>query len=117
MKIVYNRFIPFGRYYCINLFGILFVRGDRKISLRTYNHEKIHLKQMQELLWIGFYLWYAIEYVIIFLCRVCSTKQKDRYHEVSFEEEAYKHENDNDYLEHRRHFAWLDYLSIHSNDK
>lgn len=117
MKIVYNRFFPFKGYHSINLFGILFVRGHSKIGLRTYNHESIHLKQMQEMLWIGFYLWYVIEYLIIFFCRVFSTKQKDRYHEVSFEEEAYANETDDSYLQHRRHFAWLEYINIHSNSK
>ena len=50
MKVIQNKFIPFPGYSYINLFGLLFTRNKNKISEKTYNHEKIHLKQMQEML-------------------------------------------------------------------
>ena len=65
MKVVQNKFIPFKGYKYINLFGIIFTRDKSKISDIEYNHEKIHLKQMQEMLWIPFYLQYIIEYTIV----------------------------------------------------
>ena len=85
MKIIKNKFIPFKGYKLMNFFGIIFQRNDAVVTMTEYNHEKIHLKQMQEMLWIGFYLWYAIEYLCIMLsCKW--NKQSDRYHDVSFEE-------------------------------
>lgn len=46
MKIVQNKLIPFSGYSYINLFGIIFTRNKKDISKKSYNHEKIHLKQM-----------------------------------------------------------------------
>lgn len=100
MKIIKNKFIPFKGYKLINLFGVIF-------------QEKIHLKQMQEMLRIGFYLWYAIEYLCIMLsCKW--NKQSDRYHDVSFEEEAHNNDKNLNYCKERKHYAWFKYLKIGS---
>ena len=85
MKVIYNKFIPFKGYKAMNLFGIVFVRKGAKFDTYDYNHEHIHLKQMQEMLWIFYYLWYAIEYLIIMFFAKWD-KQSERYHDVSFEE-------------------------------
>lgn len=115
MKIVVNKWIPFKGYAYINLFGIIFARKEAiPISIKSYNHEHIHLKQMQEMLWLGFYLWYCIEYIIIRLCRI-RDKQKDCYKDVSFEEEARHNELDFDYISTRKHYAWIKWLKINSN--
>lgn len=117
MKIIYTNHFPFKGYAAINLFGILFVRKDCKdqVSEVMINHESIHTKQMIEMLWIFFYLWYGIEYlIIIFSCKHDS--QKGQYHDVSFEEEAYANENDLAYLEKRKHYAWFKYLKLGSNE-
>lgn len=63
MKIIRNNFIAFPGFKAINLFGILFVRGNATISQEVINHESIHTAQMKEMLYIPFYLWYCIEYV------------------------------------------------------
>ena len=73
MKVIYNKFIPFKGYKAMNLFGIVFVRKGAKFDTYDYNHEHIHLKQMQEMLWIFYYLWYAIEYLIIMFFQVLQT--------------------------------------------
>lgn len=49
----------------INIFGLVFVRKGAKFTEVDYNHEHIHSKQMAEMLWVFFYLWYGIEYLII----------------------------------------------------
>lgn len=56
MIIIHTRHFPFGNYTTINLFGILFTK-NKKLSKRTINHERIHTKQMKEMLYIFFYLW------------------------------------------------------------
>tara|TARA_Y100000815_G_scaffold274886_2_gene310504 strand:- start:3467 stop:3703 length:237 start_codon:yes stop_codon:yes gene_type:complete len=71
------------------------------------NHEKIHLKQQQELLVIPFYIWYGVEYVI----RLVQFTTHDRaYRNISFEKEAYTHEMDFTYLKKRKYWSFLKYL-------
>jgi hypothetical protein len=42
MKIIRNNIIPFKGFKAINLFGILFVRGNAELSDEVINHESIH---------------------------------------------------------------------------
>lgn len=117
MRIIYNKFIPFKGYLAINLFGVLFVRGTKeekesRITSRVINHERIHTAQMRETLYVFFYLWYFVEYCVI---RLFHRSQGCAYHDVSFEEEAYLHENDYRYLSERRHYAWTRFLRARSN--
>lgn len=110
MIIIRTRHFPFGSYTTINLFGILFTK-NKKLSKRTINHERIHTKQMKEMLYIFFYLWYGLEYIII---RLFHFKQNDAYHDVSLEEEAHNNDDNQDYLFIRKHYTWLKYIRIRS---
>lgn len=58
-----NKVFPFGSYNAINICGIVFYKDT--LSAKTKNHERIHTRQMLETLFIGFYLWYGIEYLIV----------------------------------------------------
>ena len=107
MKIIYNNIIPFEGYKCINLFGVLFARKDAKIDDVTINHESIHTKQMQEMLFIFFYLWYFVEWFIKLFIYINPHKT---YKNVSFEREAFWMEKDKSYLKVRKHYAWLNVL-------
>lgn len=111
--IIKNKIIPFGNYKAMNLFGIIFTKSS--LSEIELNHEKIHTKQMLELLIIGFYLWYIIEYLLIRICRV-KDSQSNCYHEISFEEEAHNNDTNLNYLKNRKPFAWIKYIKINSND-
>lgn len=110
MIIVKNKIIPFGSYTTINLFGILFTKSDY-LSPTTINHERIHTKQMLELLIVGYYLWYIIEYIIV---RFYHRKQNAAYHDISFEEEAHNNDDNLHYLDDRKHFAWWKYVRLRS---
>ena len=110
MKIVHTKHFPFGSYTTINIFGVLFTKQDRLIP-STINHEKIHTEQMKEMGYIFFYLWYFIEYLLI---RLFHKKQGNAYHDVSFEEEAYKNQYNYSYLKGRKHYAWIKFLKIRS---
>jgi hypothetical protein len=55
---------------------------------------------------IFYYIWYFIEWVIKRI-----TPPKGDYIDLSMEREAYKYEEDLDYLKKRKHFAWIKYLS------
>ena len=104
MKIIRNNYIPFQGYKAINLFGILFVRGNARISERTIRHEAIHTAQMKEMLYIFFYLWYVTEWLIRLFMK------GNAYRNISFEREAYANEEYIDYLENRKRFAWIKYI-------
>lgn len=134
MIVIKNKFIPFKGYEIINLFGILFTRGD--VDKIEYNHENIHTQQLIECFIVGavvifaicsifncslswmlispatFYIFYCLEYVII---RLFHKKQGDAYHDVSFEEEAHNNEDNLNYTQTRIPFSWIKYIKIKSN--
>ena len=104
MKVTYNRLIPFRGFAAINLFGHVFAREEyRPISDRTLRHEAIHTAQMRETGYVGFYVLYLFEWLWRW-ARLRSAKQA--YYAVRFEREAYAHQDELDYLTHRRPFAW-----------
>lgn len=61
-------------------------------------------------------LWYGIEYLII-LCFAKWDKQNERYHDVSFEEEAHNNDSNLDYLSTRKPYAWFKYIKLRSYKK
>lgn len=137
MIIIKNKLIPFGGYKSFNFFGLLFTKSD--LSEKDKNHERIHSMQMLELaivfsiimlvlivifnlslLWLlvsisSFYIWYGLEYLIIRLFNI-RDEQNDCYHEISLEEEAYNNDDNLEYLDNRKPFAWIKYIKIDSNE-
>lgn len=131
MIIKRNKYIPWQGFKAIFLFGILFVRGDAKIDDITMNHETIHSKQYIETgllslllllpllfnglwwLWLllsifAFYIVYVAEWFIkSFIYKFAKNKA---YRNTSFEREAYDNEDNLEYLEDRKLFAWVKYL-------
>ena len=105
MKIIINNILPPKGFKCINLFGILFCR--RVLNKIDINHETIHTKQMQELLYIFFYLWYVIEYLIKL---VIYRDTWMAYKNISFEREAYSNQSNLSYLNRRKHYSWFKYI-------
>ena len=114
MKIIRNSIIPAKGFKAINLFGVLFVRGNAVISKKTLRHEHIHTMQMREMLYVPFYLWYGIEYVIRFFGWIFEKKPRDPDYKpcdrMSFEKEAYGNEHDVYYPKTRKHFSWFKYI-------
>ena len=107
MKIIRNNIIPFPGYKAMMLFGILFVRKKARIDDVTIRHESIHCEQMKETLFIGFYIWYVVEYLV----RLVLYRNLDEaYRNISFEQEAYFFEGDSGYLDRRPHYVWFRYL-------
>ena len=98
MKVIYNRIIPFKGFKAINLFGVLFVREGCTMREKDFNHESIHTAQMKEMLYVFFYVVYLIEW-IYHLVRLRNWNKA--YYAISFEKEAYAHENDESYLKKR----------------
>lgn len=78
MRVIKTKHFPFNGYKAINLFGVIFTKGE--LSNKELNHEAIHTEQMKEMLYIFFYIWYGVEYLII---RLFHIKQHDAYKDVS----------------------------------
>ena len=106
MKIIYNKIIPFGHsFYAINLFGVIFSKG--MLSPRVRNHEFIHTLQQREMLFIGFYIWYLLEWLV----RIVQYRGYVRgYENISFEREAYANDHNLGYSHTRPLFHWTYYL-------
>ena len=101
---IVNRFIPFGSFKAVNLFGLIFVQKGETLSASDLRHEQIHTRQMLELLVLPFYLWYLLEWLL----RLVQHRNALRaYFSISFESEAYAHQHEPDYLSRRRPYAWL----------
>ena len=105
--IIYNKVLPFPGYRAINLFGIIFVRGNKPLSLRTITHEEIHTKQMLETLVVGFYVWYLLEFLIKLV--ICFNWDR-AYRSVSFEQEAYSFASYPDWPSLRSRWFWSRYV-------
>lgn len=104
MKIIRNRILPPKHFDAINIMGMLFCRPGTLLTADLIRHERIHTRQMMEMLFVGFYLWYLVEWCIRLPMR------GNAYMHIGFEREAYAHMNDKDYLRHRRPYAWVRYL-------
>lgn len=134
MIVIKNKFIPFGVYTTMNLFGIIITKT--KLNDKIINHERIHTMQMLEVAivvaciisalivfadisawWLliscpTYYIWYVIEYMWI---RIMHDKQVCAYKDVSFEEEAHANDDNLDYIKNRKLFTWIKYLACESN--
>lgn len=108
MKIVENKFFPGGAFKAINIFGLVFHRSNGRQMLPVdINHEAIHTEQMKELLFIPFYILYGLEWLFKFFYY---WNGKKAYRAISFEGEAYDHQYELDYIQHRKRYSWLKYI-------
>ena len=100
MRVIHNKWIPFKGFKAVNLFGVCFVRKPHKMTPHDYNHENIHTAQMRELGYIFFYILYFVEWLYRLVFHTSTA-----YRGISFEREAFEHQYDYDYLEHRERYA------------
>ena len=107
MILVFKYIFP-SRYCGMAIYPFIFLKEEGlKIDEKLINHERIHLKQQLELLWILFFIWYFFEY----LFRLYQFKNHYKaYKNISFEKEAYKNENNLTYLRNRKLFSFTNYL-------
>ena len=86
----------------ITLFPFIIIKdeGDEVIL----NHESIHIQQQLELLIVGFYIWYLLDYLYLLI------KYRDgwnAYYGNIFEKEAYGNQGDPDYLSKRKFWNFI----------
>ena len=102
MKVVHIKRFPFmGGFYAINLFGIIFTVQEHNAV--EHNHEPNHTAHQTQHHFIGFYLWYVLEW--LFLLAKYRNGLKAYFH-IRFEKEAYNHQDDLDYLSYRQHYHY-----------
>ncbi|MCK0161658.1 hypothetical protein [Allomuricauda sp. F6463D] len=108
MILVFKHFF-YKNYVGLSLWPFIILKED---SLKTdevlINHERIHLKQQQELLILPFYILYFLEWLVRTILYLNSYRA---YQNISFEREAYDNEKDMDYPSKRRTFGFLKYLT------
>lgn len=119
--IKFSSIIPFPGYTAMTLFNWIIFRKEYKDKvIRTFkgkiwnidtytitsiiNHEKIHLKQWKETLYL-----FPFIYFVEWLIRVMTPPWRTAYVDISFEREAYTHEKSANYLAKRKPFAWIKY--------
>lgn len=96
------------RFNGMAIYPFIFIKDKKlKANKTMLNHERIHLRQQLELLWIFFFIWYVIEFLIHYI------RYRDwmkAYYSISFEKEAYTHEVDPHYLKTRKFWGFLKFL-------
>jgi hypothetical protein len=92
----------------VTIYPFIFIKHSHyKNDYTLINHEYIHFIQQKELLWFVFFVWYSIEYFV----RIIQYRNRYlAYKNISFEREAYLHENDLEYLKTRKYFSFYKYL-------
>ena len=107
--VIENSSIPKYLSIFINIGAITlwpFVISRTSFNKRVLDHEKIHIRQQQEMLVIGFY----IMYVYYWLCGYLVHRDSQiAYFSIPFEQEAYEKEHDENYLHNRPFWAWRQY--------
>jgi len=89
--------------------GIFFIaRSKEDLVPWLITHETIHLKQQQNLLIIGSLLLHFIETFIAYF--VLRLSWDEAYQWCSHEQEAYRNQNNPDYLKNRKPFSQFKYL-------
>ncbi len=105
----FSRWILGHRYNAMCVWPVLFVKPGTDLSQSniTLNHERIHARQQLEMLWLFFFLWYGIEFIVRLL------QHRDRhnaYLSLSHEKEAFTNDENLNYLDRRKSYAWMRYL-------
>lgn len=107
MKIIENNILPPKGYKAITLLNMIFVRKGTELNPVDVNHESIHWEQEKELMIVGFYLLYVLEF---FLRLIRMRRWHKAYRSISFERECYENETDLNYPKSRKHYAWIKFI-------
>lgn len=107
IRIIENSRIPSMLSWFINISAITiypFIISRGEMDNVVINHELIHIKQQKELFVVGFYLLYAMFWMINLLWY--RMDKSTAYRMIPFEIEAYYHQEDFLYLQSRPRYAW-----------
>ena len=108
MMLIVSKFLVPKGYRALTVFPFVFLREKAsKDDLVLLNHERIHLAQQRELLFVVFFVWYGLEY---FFRRFQYSNHNLAYQNISFEKEAYQNELDFTFLSQRKTFNFTTFL-------
>lgn len=123
LKLKYSKWLPFSNYYALTIFNNLIRRDKYKnypISKTTYNHESIHLQQELDFVFgceglyiLGgciFYIFYFLEWLVKLIISIFTLGKVKAYYSISFEQAAYKNQQNLNYLKTRKRFDWVKYI-------
>lgn len=129
MKIIRNKYIPFGTFDAMNILGFLFVKEDTKLDDELINHEAIHTVQQYEILALSALValvasnlyaswWYLLIvvvmpitiYLLAWFIEAILPPYDSAYKDSPFEREAYLNQHDAMYLAKRPIGATLKYV-------
>ncbi len=106
--VIISKYFFYRNYVGLSLWPFIILRTPELSKDRVLiNHERIHLRQQEELFILPFYLWYLLEWSLKTIWYLSSYRA---YRNLSFEREAYRHESDPTYLNGRKRFAFTRYL-------
>ena len=106
--IIISKWLTPKGYLGITLFPFIVLKtATLKKNTILINHEQIHLRQQIELLIFPFFIIYIVEFLIkLYLYK----NWHKAYLNISFEREAYKHQNNLHYLKNRTFWEFLKYI-------
>ncbi len=106
--IVFKYLTPKG-FRGLTFFPFVFIadKNDR-LNKVFLNHEKIHIRQQLELFIVPFYLWYCIEFLVLWFRY---RNKSVAYRNIVFEKEAYTNESNFKYLKNRRFWSFLKFYA------
>lgn len=129
MKIIRNKYIPFGDFDVMNILGLLFVKEGAVLDDEIINHEAIHSEQQEEIVCVSALVaialcnfcaswWYLLIviampialYVLAWLIELALPPYDSAYKDSPFEREAYANQHNPMYLATRLPFAWWKYI-------
>lgn len=131
MKIIFNNWIPSGRFTAMTVLFWVFVRQKKSFTVRMLNHERIHVRQQLEIvaacLLLGIVMafltgawWWLLVcvpapflvYVLLIAIEVLLLPHNQAYRNSCFKREAIYNEHFRDYTRRwwRHLFAWVRYI-------
>lgn len=106
--VIFSKYLFHPSFNAIAIWPFIILKNkDLKDDDVLINHEKIHLQQQKEMLWLLFFLWYLIEFLVKL---IKYRKPMLSYRNLSFEREAYANENHKNFLNKRSFWNFLKYI-------
>ena len=108
--ILISKYVVPKHYLGITIWPFIFLKNALlKEDVVLVNHERIHFRQQIELLILPFFILYILEFIVRFY-QYGSWQMA--YKSISFEREAYKNENDPNYLKSRPFWNFKNFFKI-----
>ena len=105
-----GRLVSLGdRAMAITFYPFLFVRTDTRQNQELIRHETIHIRQQLELLLVGSWILYIFEYIYARYIKKLDKRQS--YYFTSLEQEAHRNAMNENYLQQRKPYAVLKYIT------